>query len=173
MISDGVFNASLNNHSPVLRIGGKKLSKPIAFRGITLYLFISGLAALFLAPFLTWFDYGLNFLLPSQVSLIYLFLFDRGFRVDMVLYLAGVAAAVVAAEVGRRPVFFQGILPAVFPLWTFVVFTLQPYYPHVFTLGIFMAFFGSVLLETSYFSYRKKAKHQSKSALAENTQRLR
>jgi hypothetical protein len=150
--------------------------KPIGFRQVTLYLFIVGLFALFIAPFLTWFDYGVNFLFPSQVSLIYVFEWQAArvasFSVligsSLVMYLLGVAAAIIVAALARRPVFFQGILPAAFPLFTFVVLSLLPYGPHVFTPGIFVAFLGSALLEASYFFHRWRSKHQIKGVPVRN-----
>lgn len=80
---------------------------------------------------------------------------------QLILYLLGVAAASVVATVARRPVFFHGILSGAFPLWIFAVLISNPYMPHVLTAGIFTAFFGSVLLEVSYFLYRKKSKIRS------------
>src|SRR5487761_83332 len=83
-----------------------KLSKQIAFQGSTFYLFTSGLVALLIVPFLPWLNYGpFSTLFPSQASLVYLFM--RGFRVDLTLYLTGVGTTIIAAAVARRPVSFK------------------------------------------------------------------
>lgn len=128
-------------------------------KDLSLYFFISGIVLLFIAPFLPWFYYGFNFRFPSRVSLIYL----SGFLpIGLTLYLIGVAAAIIVPLRLGRPVFFQGILPTIFPFFIFSVFAFQPYYPHVQSPGIFAAFLGSALLEVSYFSYRyKKTKLKS------------
>ncbi len=136
------------------------MSEPGIFRGLSLYLFAAGAIALLVVPFLPWFSYGLNFLFPSQVSLVYLF--ERGFWPDLTFYLLGVAAALAVTAAARRPVVFVGMLPAIFPLFTLFVFTIQPllregqYYTDAFTIGVFTALFGSALLESSYFAYREK-----------------
>jgi hypothetical protein len=150
-------------------------------KGPTLYLFFSGLVALFLVPFLTWFTYPVNFLLPSHVSLIFLFEFQVGRGASflmllgspLILYLAGVGAAVIVAIVARRPVFFQGILPAIFPLWGLAVGAVQSiwlappdYFLHVLTIGMFTALLGSTLLEAAYFSYSNKTKSFSNKRIA-------
>ena len=138
-----------------------EMSKSMDFSGSTVYLFVSGLLMLLVVPFLPWFDYGFNFLFPSQVSMIYLF--ERGFQYVLILYLIGVASTLMAAAVARKPVFFQGILPAAFPVYILVALTGDwisygyPAYLQALTLGMFMALLGSVLLEASYFSYRKRA----------------
>lgn len=49
---------------------GRGPSEREAFKGLPWYLFAAGVAALLVAPFLTWFNYGLNSLFPFQVSLI-------------------------------------------------------------------------------------------------------
>lgn len=141
------------------------MSKQIAFQGSTFYLFTSGLVALLIVPFLPWLNYGpFSTLFPSQASLVYLFM--RGFRVDLTLYLTGVGTTIIAAAVARRPVFFQGILSAVFPLFTIVSLVSVsfvnhfPGYLEFFTPGVFTALLGSVLFEASYLSYRKKLRKQ-------------
>lgn len=130
-----------------------------------MYLFTSGVLALLAVPFLTWFvepvpDWGLRF--PSQVSLIYLL--ERGYWPYLTFYLSGVAAAILVAAIVKRPVAFLGVLPAIFPGFTlFVVAVGSLLYPgyygytSVLTLGIFTAFLGSALLESSYFTYHTKS----------------
>ena len=142
------------------------MSKPVAFRGMALYLFICGIVALVLVPFLPWFYYGLNFEFPSQVSLIYLFEWQSArttsifllLESQLVLYLLGVGAAVVVAALARRPVLFHGMLSGAFPLYIFALVVANPYMPHVLTAGISTAFAGSALLEASYFLYRTSRK---------------
>jgi hypothetical protein len=149
------------------------------FRGLGLYLFLSGTAALFISPFLTWFHYGLNLMFPSDVSLIYLFEMKVAgatsvlvlVQSPLLFYLTGGAAAIIVAAVARRPLFFLGILPALVP--TLIVFDVvsssieynYPGYLQVLTLGVFTAFLGSALLEASYFSYREKVKRKLTAAL--------
>jgi len=122
-------------------------------------LFIGGAAVLLVVPFLTWFHYDFNFLFPSDVSLIYLI--ERGFWPVPTLYLIGVAAALVVTAAVRRPVFFVGMLPAVFPAFILIVFAMQQLsygdkaLAEVFTDGMFAAFFGSLILESSHFAYRR------------------
>jgi hypothetical protein len=142
-------------------------------KGTKLYLFIIGLVALFIVPFLAWFTYpAMNFLFPPNVSMIYLFEWQAGntplpLDSPLILYLEGVAAAIIVVTIARRPFFFQGILVAAYPAWTLVVGTLQsigliyPQYPHYLTIGMFTALLGSALLELSYFSYRKIARKHS------------
>jgi len=130
-----------------------------AFKGLPLYLFAAGAAALLVAPFLTWFDLGLNFLFPSQVSLFWLL--ERGYWPSPVFYFLGVAAALIATGVVRRPVVFVGLLPAVFPVFTLYV-TLMTFfngsmgYAQAVTVGMFTALLGSALLESSYFTYQRE-----------------
>jgi len=102
-----------------LKTDEKSLSRLIVFEGKTLFLFVSGLVALSIVPFLNWVDYGLNFKFPAQVSLIWLF--ERGFYVNLVLYLIGVVVAVLVTAAFRRPVFFLGILPVAFPIFIFAI----------------------------------------------------
>ena len=141
----------------------------IAFRGVTLYLFLGGLAALFVTPFLPWYNYGMNFMFPAQVSLV--FLFQAGYRLSLVLYLGGIAAAIVAVVIARRPVFFQGALSAAVPLLVFSAASIPPVvfgyprYLQVLTLGMFAALLGSALLEASYFSYRRQRRSIKKSEI--------
>jgi hypothetical protein len=136
------------------------MQKQVAFRGITLYLFMSGILALVISPYLAWFYYGVNFMFPAQVSLVWLF--ENSFfvfgRISLLLYAIGVVASVMVPLVKGKPVFFQGVLSVLFPLFILVTFSFQPYYPHVQTAGLFSAFLGSILLEASYFAYRRKAK---------------
>ena len=115
---------------------------------------------LFMVPFLTWFNYGPNLMFHSQMSLIYLY--ERGFEFIPTLYIIGVAATIISTAVARRPVFFQGLLPAAFPLFILTTLTAQSLflgyagYALALTPGIFMALVGSTLLQGSYFfSYRK------------------
>lgn len=172
------------------RISGEKetdLSKGISFqRELSSYLFLSGIGALFIVPFLTWYNYGLILdwtafppvlrtapltgPFPSEASLFWLF--ENGYRFNLTLYLLGVAATIIIVAALRRPVFFQGIFPALFPSFTvFVAISTSlenhfPGYLQVLTDGIFTAFLGSILLEASYFSYRhKEAKRKSITAL--------
>ncbi len=129
-----------------------------AFKGLPWYLFAAGVAALLVAPFLTWFNYGWNFLFPSQVSLVWLF--ERGYQISLTLYLLGVAAALLVTWVIRRPFAFVGVLPAAFPLFTLTV-TLMTFfdgsmsYTQALTVGVFAALLGSALLESSYFAYQR------------------
>ena len=134
--------------------GGDTLTRPQA----TAYLFVAGTAALLSAPFLTWFSYGpFSLPFPSQVSLIWLL--ERGYWPAPVFYLSGVAAALLATGMFRRPLAFVGVLPAAFPVFILVV-TLSTFfngsmgYAQAVTVGMFTALLGSVLLESSYFAYR-------------------
>lgn len=128
------------------------------FKGLPLYLFAAGVAALLVAPFLTWFNYGLNFLFPSQVSLIWLF--ERGYWFDLALYLLGVTIALVVTAMARRPFAFVGVLPAAFPVFILAA-TLSTFfdgsmaYAQAVTIGMFTALLGSALLESSYFAYQR------------------
>jgi hypothetical protein len=121
---------------------------------------------LLIVPFLPWLYYGpFNLLLPSQVSLFYLFERGGAFAGNLVLYLAGVAIAVCAATVAGKPVFYQGVPSAAFPAFILIVTTMTwiqsgyHVYPQAFTIGMLTALFGSALLEASYFSYRRKRTH--------------
>ena len=145
------------------------LSKLSAFRGSTLLFFVAGTLALLIVPFLTWFTYGLNFLFPPHVSLVYLFEWQArgGYATDLVLlqsplvlYLAGVASTIVVVAVVKRPVFFQGLLPAVYPIFIAAREFVLHYRPvqQIFTIGLLTSFLGSMLLECSYFSYCKMRK---------------
>ncbi|MGD0636825.1 MAG: hypothetical protein ABSA72_02125 [Nitrososphaerales archaeon] len=150
--------------------GTKPTSHPEAqakppFRGATLYLLVAGFAALSVVPFLPWFYYGPESLLfPPQVSLAYLFERGQTFTGNLLLYLAGVAISGWAAGFAGRPTFYQGIPSAVFPAFILVVTTVTwvqsgyHAYPQAFTLGMFTALLGSLLLEASYFSYRTKSR---------------
>jgi hypothetical protein len=134
------------------------------------YLFVAGIAALLAVPFLTWFNYGpYSTLFPSQVSL--LWLFERGYWIDLLLYLLGVAAALSVTGMVRRPFAFLGVLPAAFPVFILAA-TLSTFfdgsmsYAQAVTVGVFTALFGSALLELSYFAYRRRTvienpQHQS------------
>lgn len=144
----------------------KAEAKSATFRGPTLYLFVGGLLALLVVPFLPWLYYGpLNLLFPSQVSLIYLFERGGAFTGNLELYLAGVAIAACAAAVAGRPVLYQGVPSAAFPVLILIVTTMTwvqsgyHVYPQAFTVGMLTALLGSVLLEASYFSYRRKETH--------------
>ena len=163
------------------------MSKAISFqRDLSLYLFLSGIGALFIVPFLTWYNYGLILdwtafppvlrtatltgPFPSEASLFWLF--ENGYRFNLTSYLLGVAATIIIVAALRRPVFFQGMIPALFPFFTvFVTISTSlenhfPGYSQILTDGIFTAFLGSVLLEASYSSYRhKKAKIRSATTL--------
>jgi hypothetical protein len=134
-------------------------SKPEPFKGLPWYLFAAGVVALLAVPFLTWFNYGLSLLFPSQVSLIWLF--ERGYRILLALYLLGVAAALLATGIARRPVAFVGLLPAAFPIFVLVI-TLSTFfngsqgYASALTIGVFTSLLGSALLESSYFAYHRR-----------------
>ena len=123
-------------------------------------MFAAGVAALLVAPFLTWFNYGLSTLFPSQVSLIWLF--ERGYRILLALYLLGVTAALFVTGIVRKPVAFVGALPAAFPLFILTI-TLTTFfdgsqgYTQALTVGVLTALFGSALLESLYFVYRERA----------------
>jgi hypothetical protein len=131
-----------------------KMSKEVAFRGITLYLFASGMISLFISPFLHWYYYGTNFFLPPVVSLVTPPLFlNPPFLYPLLLYFTGFLAAIIVALVARRPVFFHEILTGVFPLF-FIFAHIHPCMPHLAIYGVFAALLGSVLSEASYFSYR-------------------
>lgn len=140
------------------------MSKQVAFRGLTLYLFLSGIVLLLISPFLTWFYFGINFVSPPQVSLLLAFEQDTFVlgRIGLPLYTIGVVAAVMIPLVKRKPVFFQGILSVLLPLFILVTYSFQPYFPLVLTTGLFTAFLGSILLEASYFSYRRNDRIRSK-----------
>lgn len=128
------------------------------FKGPSLYLFTAGIMALLVAPFLTWFSYGMNFLFPSQVSLVWMV--EQGYWSDLTFYLLGVLAVLVITVVARRPVPCLGVLPAAFPLFILIV-TLSTYfngsmgYAQAVTVGMFTALLGSVLLESSYVAYQR------------------
>lgn len=134
-------------------------SKFEALGGLPWYLFAAGVAALLVAPFLTWFNYGLNFLLPFQVSLIWLF--ERGYWIDPALYLLGVTIALVVTVIARRPVAFLGVFPAAFPVFILAA-TLSTFfngsmgYTQALTVGMFTALLGSALLESSYIAYQRR-----------------
>jgi len=126
---------------------------------MTVYLFAAGVVALFVAPFLTWFNYGpYSLLFPPQVSLIWLF--ERGYMISPALYLFGVTTALIVTVVARRPVVFLGALPAAFPVFVLAV-TLSTFfngsmgYTQAVTVGVFTALLGSALLELSYFAYQR------------------
>jgi len=128
-----------------------------AFKGLPLYLFAAGVAALLAAPFLTWFNYGpFSLLFPSQVSFVWLF--EQGYRIDLALYLLGVAIALAVTFIVRRPVAFLGVFPAAFPVFILAV-TLSTFfngsmgYTQAVTVGMFTAMLGSALLESSYLAY--------------------
>lgn len=132
------------------------------FNGLPLYLFATGIAALLVAPFLTWFNEGpFSTLFPSQVSLVWLF--EQGYWIDMALYLPGVAFALVVTIMARRPVAFLGAFPAAFPVFILAV-TLSTFfngsmgYAQAVTIGMFTALLGSALLESSYFACQRRLK---------------
>jgi hypothetical protein len=93
------------------------------------------------------------------VSLIWLF--ERGYWITPVLYLLGVAIALVVTIMAGRPVAFLGVLPAAFPVFILAV-TLSTFfngsmsYPQALTVGVFTALVGSALLEASYFAYHRR-----------------
>lgn len=124
------------------------------------YLFAAGLAALLVAPFLTWFNYGplTTGPFPSQVSLVWLF--ENGYWIGPALYLLGVAAAFLVTGTIGRPFAFVGALPAAFPVFILAA-TLSTFfdgsmaYAQAVTVGTFIALLGSALLESSYFAYRR------------------
>lgn len=126
--------------------------------GMPVYLFVAGVAALFVAPFLTWFNYGPIGPFPSQVSLVWLS--ERGYWIGPALYLLGVAAALLVTGTIRRPFAFVGALPAAFPVFILAA-TLSTFfdgsmaYAQAVTVGTFTALLGSALLESSYFAYRR------------------
>lgn len=132
--------------------------KTEGFGGLQWYLFAAGIAALLVAPFLTWYNYGpLSTLFPPQVSLIWLF--ERGYWIGPTLYLLGVAAALSVTGVIRRPFAFVGALPAAFPVFILAA-SLGTYfdgsvaYAQAVTVGVFTALLGSALLESSFFAYQ-------------------
>jgi hypothetical protein len=140
-------------------------SKTEAFGGLQWYLFVAGVAALLVAPFLTWFNYGpYSTLFPPQVSLIYLL--ERGYWLTPVFYLLGIAATLLVAGMIRRPFAFVGVLPAAFPVFILAV-TLSTFfngsmsYAQAVTVGMFTALLGSALLESSYFAYRRSFEKRS------------
>jgi len=136
---------------------GRGLTETEAFKGLPLYLFV-GVAALLVSPFLTWFNYGLNLDYPSQVSLVWLF--ERGFRIDLALYLLGVACGLAVTAKARKPVALLGVFPAAFPVFILAA-TLGTFfdgsmgYAQAFTVGTFAALLGSALMESSYFAYQR------------------
>ena len=140
------------------------MAKQIAFQGMTLFLFLSGIVFLFIVPFLPWFYWGNSIVIFSNQTPSLIYLFQQGFpllQFYLPIYIAGVALAIFVAARVRRPVFYQGIIPAVFPAYL-VVFAGFPFLYVVETSGIVAAFLGSILLEACYFSYRKNAKATSK-----------
>jgi hypothetical protein len=92
------------------------------------------------------------------VSLIWLF--ERGYWISPTLYLLGLTIALIVTVIARRPVAFLGALPAAFPVFVLAV-TLSTFfngsmgYTQALTVGTFTALVGSVLLESSYFAYRR------------------
>jgi hypothetical protein len=126
--------------------------------GLRWYLFVAGVAALLVAPFLTWFNSGPIGPFSSQVSLIWLL--ERGYWPTPVFYLLGVAAALLIAGTIRRPFAFVGVIPAAFPVFILAA-TLSTFFDgsmacaQAVTFGMFTALLGSVLLESSYFAYRR------------------
>jgi hypothetical protein len=117
-----------------------------------LYLFLGGIVALFVAPFLPWYYYGPNLDFPPVASLVSLY---PPFFAPM-LYFVGVFAAIIVAAFAKRPFFFLGILPSIFPLFVVIALGVQSYLPHLLIYRVFTAFLGCILLEASYFSYRHK-----------------
>ena len=137
---------------------GRGPSEREASEGLPRYLLAAGFAALLVAPFLTWFNYGLNLDFPSQVSLIWLF--ERGYWIDLVLYLLGVAAALSITGIVRRPLAFLGALPAAFPVFILAatlstLFDGSMAYAQALTVGMFAALLGSALLSSAYFAYQR------------------
>jgi len=132
--------------------------KTEALGGLQWYLFAAGLVALLVAPFLTWFNYGLNFLFPSQVSLVWLF--ENGYWTGLALYLLGVATTLSITGMIRRPFAFVGVLPAAFPVFILAA-TLSTFFDgsmafaQAVTVGMFTALLGSALLESSFFAYQR------------------
>ena len=125
----------------------------------------AGVGALLTAPFLTWFDYGpFSTLFPSKVSLVWLL--ESGYWLTPVLYLLGVAAAILATGMSRRPFAFVGALPAAFSVFILAA-TLDTFfdgsmaYAQAVTFGTFTALPGSALLESSYFAYRRTSGRSS------------
>jgi hypothetical protein len=112
-------------------------------------------------PFLTWYSTeGILIPFPSQMSLIDLF--ERGLRPLLIIYLLGVAASIVFTAVEKKPVAIIGAFSAAFPIFTLVLQAVMSslyggYYFSAQTIGVFTALLGSVLLESSYFEYRKQA----------------
>lgn len=88
-------------------------------------------------------------------------LFERGYWIDLVLYLLGVAFALIVTFIARRPVAFLGVLPAAFPVFILAT-TLSTFfdgsmsYAQAVTVGTFTALLGSALLESSYFAYLRR-----------------
>jgi hypothetical protein len=122
------------------------------------YLYAAGVAALFVAPFLTWYNYGPIGPFPSQVSLVWLF--ENGFWIGPALYLLGVAAALLVTGTIRRSFAFVGAFPAAFPVFILAatlstMFDGSMGYAQAVTVGTFTALLGSALLESSYFAYRR------------------
>jgi hypothetical protein len=131
-----------------------------AFKGLPLYLYTAGVAALLAAPFLTWFNFGDRTTgpFPSQMSLVWQF--ENGYQFSLILYLLGVAAALLATWVTRRPFASVVILTAAFPVFILFI-TLSTFfdgsmaYAQALTVGVFTSLFGSALLESSYFAYQR------------------
>ena len=154
----------LSNPGGTKPTGGTEAQSPKSpLRAVALYLLVAGFAALLVVPFLPWLNYGPESLLfPPQVSLV--FLFERGqtFTGNLLLYLAGVAVSGWVVAFAGRPVSYQGMPSAVFPVFILIVTTMTwvqsgyQVYPQAFTLGMFTALLGSFLLEASYFSYRSR-----------------
>lgn len=136
------------------------MSKPAAFRGLTLYFFLCGIAVLLISPFLPWIYYGLNLDFPPQVSLFWQF--EHGIFQTFVFYLIGVVLAVLIPLGERKPDFIQGVIPILLPIFVLLGTDFSPYMPHVLTIGMSTAILGSALMEASYFWYRKDLRTKSK-----------
>lgn len=109
-----------------------------------------------MVPFVTWENYGINSFVPDQVSLFSLF--ERGFAMPLTVYMIGVTASAIGTAVARRSFFSLGALLAAFPafIWFVTMLTFlngSMSYTQAWTIGIFLSFAGSALLEWSYLAY--------------------
>lgn len=134
---------------------------PSAIRGATLYLLVAGVLALLLSPFLPWTPVnqftgdGLSLILSASASVQ-----PAGFLM-LAFYFAGLVASIAVTLAFRKPVSYQGVVTALFPLYAcfiyFVAWSAANFHgePAMLTPGILVALLGSVLLEVSYLSYHR------------------
>jgi hypothetical protein len=143
----------------------RELSRAIELqKGLSWYLLLTGIVVLLVAPFLVWqnplpCDFSYCSVIFASSSLI-AFPLSPFF---LILYIVGVVPSIFLPVYLRKPIFFQGALAAFCPLFLVIFNTLSRSW-NLLTPGVMLAFLGSILLEASYFSYRKNTRREQKSA---------